>query len=389
MALNSTQKADLLFKKLAGKTTSNINKDYFEELVNSKKYVFSQDILTQSNLIPETNPLPNPVDGDIYFGGGVPILAAIVDLVLEPIPNSTAFYDPTGVLTQVVPFNYGNGSYAYKLHKSNGDNIVLGENNWFLDPDAGVLTFFDGYPTGVSASSRPKISCWRYIGTTGMAAGGGTGGANPFWATVATTEELSGPFVDGVLTLQPNNGTFLNVDDIDLDVGDRVLIKDNTNIGENKIFEITDRDISSPFYYTLTELIENPIGPGSIVSIFNGTSNGQSFFVAQGIATTFVEFGNKQHIQIAEITNTYNTNDIFIDITIDYRPEGHIAIFVNNLLQDLAEDQTADFYFMDGDETIVRTFDTIKYADKLFFNSIIAGYELLPGDKIKMIYTKK
>src|SRR5437899_3120595 len=106
MALTSTSKSDLLFKKIiAGKATSNIIKDYFEELVNSDKYVLSKRIWNQDTLIPTTNPLlsGSSSDGDTYQFAGDDIVEIIKDLVLEPIPNSTTFYDPTNRLNKILP----------------------------------------------------------------------------------------------------------------------------------------------------------------------------------------------------------------------------------------------------------------------------------------------
>ena len=157
MAITTDQKADLLSKKIAfNKAMSSLETAFFEEPIGSKKAVFKSDIYSQSELIPSTA---------VVVPG---IVEQVTDLSLQYIvgEGSTAFYNPA--LTDVIPFTYGDGSsYMYTLKTDANAVIPFGLNNWYLDPESGVLIFFDGFPSGVSATTPPKISCYKYVGTTG------------------------------------------------------------------------------------------------------------------------------------------------------------------------------------------------------------------------------
>src|SRR5690606_3037892 len=75
-------------------------------------------------------------------------------------------------LYDIIPFNYGDGTYNYQLFLNNGTTpIPLGANNWFLDPVSGVLTFFDGLPSGVTESLPPKLTAYVYKGRKGEISG--------------------------------------------------------------------------------------------------------------------------------------------------------------------------------------------------------------------------
>lgn len=167
MALTSSQIADLLFKKVAtGKATSGPNTfAFFEESVNANKSVLTKDYWIDSSMIPTTNLLSGGSDGQILG-----IVKTIKSLQLNWIPGTFAFDHPQ--LKDIIPFNFGNGSYNYILTLSDGTTVIpSGTNDWYLDTEGGVLTFFNNgspaFPTGVSTVNRPKITCWSYIGAKG------------------------------------------------------------------------------------------------------------------------------------------------------------------------------------------------------------------------------
>lgn len=72
------------------------------------------------------------------------------------------------VLRDVIPFDYGNGGYSYRLYRSDGSPIHFGEGNWLLDTYSGVLTFYGNLPAGVTDATPPNITFYRYVGKIGL-----------------------------------------------------------------------------------------------------------------------------------------------------------------------------------------------------------------------------
>ena len=229
MSLTTEQKADIAFKKLmADKSDSSENTAYFEELVNTRKAILLNDVWTQSDQIPAT--------AAVVAG----ITEQVTDLSLTHIPGANSFAFEDGTLKDVIPFTFGDGSYLYTL-KTDGDvDIPFGQNDWFLDPESGVLTFFGGFPAGVDAVTPPKISCYKYIGSKGNFQAAvtaptvetftPTNGQTLFvlGATPGSFKELK---VNGVeaeigvhFTLVGPNLTWLNLD-YQLDTDDRLVVE--------------------------------------------------------------------------------------------------------------------------------------------------------------------
>lgn len=179
MALNANQISDILFKKVAaGKATTEFGRFYGngEESYSARSFVDLSQIWAQSNLIPTTAAVVSNV-------------VSLVNVQLINIPGSASFTHPS--LKNVIPFNYGDGSsYAYSLRQNNNSTAIPpGVNDWYLDTETGVLTFFANdtatpgapgtLPTGVTTSSGPYITCYTYIGKTALdtgLSGGGSGG---------------------------------------------------------------------------------------------------------------------------------------------------------------------------------------------------------------------
>jgi hypothetical protein len=171
MALSANQIADILFKKVAASvSTSSVSKNYFEEGISSRLAVFASQIWAEEDRIPETAPLTSD-----------DVVQKIDDLVLDMVPGSqNASYSHVD-LKDVIPYNYGDGSYNYVLKNSQGTRIDLGQNDWYLDTESGTLTFFNGVP----ANMPPKISCYKYVGKKGISSTGNTSsGSNSSYLVV-------------------------------------------------------------------------------------------------------------------------------------------------------------------------------------------------------------
>lgn len=160
MSLTTQQKVDLLYKKLFNKATSDVDRQHFEEAL-------SRDIVIPSQIW-----LQHPDSTDpAAIGNQVTLLTQ------EPfthVPGTESAY----VLghTNIVPFNYGtsgNGlleaptGYVYVLLDDSLNQIPFGTNDWYLDPSSGILIFFGGNPAGVSDSTPPRITCYKYTGAVG------------------------------------------------------------------------------------------------------------------------------------------------------------------------------------------------------------------------------
>jgi hypothetical protein len=168
MALTSSQLTDITFKKyIANVSTTDNSKDYYSEAIQSRPNILPSDIWMQGDQIPNT--------AATVSGVVIPIT-----VTLSYYPGTKGgFYDPSNTLKDLIPFNYGDGtSYAYRLYQNNGTQIPFGKNDWFLDPNSGVLTFFSGdqmlsnsriydlVNSVVLATSvlPPVVSAWKYIG---------------------------------------------------------------------------------------------------------------------------------------------------------------------------------------------------------------------------------
>lgn len=174
MALTVGQISDILFKKVFGRKASTKYGAFFannEEPFSGAPFVDLEQIWIDSDLIPDT------VVGT--YNDGDEVVVGVVRKFKKQMLNvagTSAFYHPD--LSRVIPFNYGDGtSYVYTVYEADGTTIIpLGVNDWILDPETGVLTFFQNdtdaptdegdLPSGISTSSGPYLECYQYIGVT-------------------------------------------------------------------------------------------------------------------------------------------------------------------------------------------------------------------------------
>ena len=106
-----------------------------------------------------------------------------VPLIKAVAGNDQSFVGPSNggdgnILASTIPFNFdgGTNTYVYQLFDYNGTSIPFGTGDWVVDPDSGVLTFYEysdlsGAGLTVSKTQPPKISYYRYVGTKGMSSG--------------------------------------------------------------------------------------------------------------------------------------------------------------------------------------------------------------------------
>lgn len=160
------QKADLLFKKYLGVGSVGTSSAYYNESKTGRTAVSPTQLWTNWDSIPGT-------------AANVPgIVTQSIDLQLQVIPgvsNTNAFYHVD--LKDAVPFNFDSTGASYvPILKKSFDNSVIptGQNDWVVDIEAGMVTFYAGLPTNVNASYPPKITFWKYIGGKGYPAASAT-----------------------------------------------------------------------------------------------------------------------------------------------------------------------------------------------------------------------
>ena len=171
----TTQIADYLFKKSLGKSFTSTaeqtaigqNSFFFSEPFDGRPAIHSHtQIWTDSSLIPLTAPQMNN-DGDVLG-----VVEYIKNYQLQKVDGTTsAFYGER--LKDVIPFNFGDGSYNYELKDASNSPIPFGTQDWVLDPDVGVLVFSESLGSlSYLSANPPKITCYKYIGKKGVSADG-------------------------------------------------------------------------------------------------------------------------------------------------------------------------------------------------------------------------
>ena len=163
--ITSDQQAEVVYKILEGKASTNANRSAAEEPLPSGLIFTPQNFWIDAQSIPAV--APALANQGIYSipatGGGVQnILQYYASVVLQAVSGSTsAFYNLN--LRDSIPYNYDPvGSYLYTLKDATGTPLAFGLNNWVVDNQAGVLTFFDGVPSGITLPLT--ISFYKYIG---------------------------------------------------------------------------------------------------------------------------------------------------------------------------------------------------------------------------------
>jgi hypothetical protein len=200
MALTASSQASRLFKKSFGYgETSTIN-EWFEELnYRGPEIVLSNQIWSESGLIPSTTPWPSGT----VSGASAGVIQYFDKVSMTAVPGINAggksFYLED--LKNSLGYSVADGSYGPNIFTSANVPISFGAGNWLVDHSAGLLTFYPGdsggglMPAGVNALNPPKISFYKYIGAIGVSAsGGGSGTVYAGTGLTATGATLSVDF---------------------------------------------------------------------------------------------------------------------------------------------------------------------------------------------------
>jgi len=158
MSLTSSQQASRLFKKSFGAGETLTSRDFFEEPKLGRDAIFSDQIWSDSSLIPTTAPSLAP-------GASAGVVQYFEKETLSHISGSTNRSYFSSNLIDTIAFNYGDGTYNYTLYKNDGTTVIaFGDGDWLVDTSAGLLTFYGTLPSGVTSILPPKISFYKYVG---------------------------------------------------------------------------------------------------------------------------------------------------------------------------------------------------------------------------------
>ena len=291
--LTTDQKSDLLFKKYLGKGSSGTTPQYFNEPLEGRTAVYPTQIWSDFQLIPTSSaPYPN-------------VVVQMVDLSLIQIPGPSfvnAFYH--NELKDAIPFNFDpSGSYVPVVKKSDNTVIPLGQNDWFIDTEAGMLTFYGGLPSGVDDTHPPKVTFWKYIGNKG--GGGGSGGSSlsASWASssisasyAATSSylinasfgdymsgQIESPTIDNVYFLISNNPSRLLINSMTMALysGTGTASLKVDNIGITGITDIGLTSIETTYNAMSPYVV--PAGSRVILQLYNMSVGSGRFYFTIGM----------------------------------------------------------------------------------------------------------
>jgi hypothetical protein len=162
------QQAEAVFKVLRGKASTNADRTASEEPLSSTLIFTPQNFWIDAELIPPVAPLlaDRGIYSTVVNTVRFDILKYFENVPLTPVSGSSnAFY--CADLKDSIPYSQdSNGSYLYSLKDATGTQLAFGLNNWMVDNQAGVVTFYDGVPAGITiAPDAPlTITFYKYIG---------------------------------------------------------------------------------------------------------------------------------------------------------------------------------------------------------------------------------
>ena len=185
------EKVNLLFKKNFGTPSTRNDLPFYQEpAIKNLPNINNSQVWSESSKIPyivpsalqtaTTDDQGNNISGSKY-GKTIGVIRKYVDLQLEVVDgsNNHAFQAPLfngeRALVNTVPFNHNNfadsNSYIYKLKKKDGTEIYFGVGEWVLDPNTGILTFYqlDTFTSNdISTNFPPTITFYKYVGEIGF-----------------------------------------------------------------------------------------------------------------------------------------------------------------------------------------------------------------------------
>lgn len=190
MAIADSSKVDLLWKKVVygvSKTDSATAKSGANETIASPLPVFANQIWAQAASIPAS--APNATTGVVQYYGG----ANRVQCVMDGTATQNLTWKTN--LTDWIPATF-DANYSVKVYvgdpQTSGTQIFpdTSGTEYVFDYQAGVLTFLNSIPSGVSTSGIYIVG-HRYVGTKGIT-GTGAGARSYVVADITARDALTG-----------------------------------------------------------------------------------------------------------------------------------------------------------------------------------------------------
>lgn len=209
MAINDSQKIDVLWKKLGfGKSETDIAKKGFNEIIDSPLPTFSKDVWNQAELIP----VPPVIGVGEPFITQYETIRCSVDTSVSGYKTwfaTDTYGDLSTRLSDWVPPTFS-PEYLIEVYDDNpattGVQIFQTTENeeWFFDYISGIIHFPNTVPAGVLAVNELWIRGYHYIGDKGV--GSGSGGSSN-WAVISSNYNA----VDGDALLADTSGGSFDV----------------------------------------------------------------------------------------------------------------------------------------------------------------------------------
>ena len=379
MALTQSQITSRLFKKSIGRAETTTDFQYSNEPINGRPSVFSDQIWSQSNLIPnDADPSLEagaPTIGSSYSVGVVKYYNKLTLSTFITTGNqNVSFYSDD--LKDSIPFTFGNGSYTPLVYKSDGvTEIPFGLYDHLIDSEAGVLTFYSTSVNGVSLSSYgvnvsnpPIISFYKYIGEKGVSTTSGS------MIGVTAGNGLSGGGTSSYITLDVNvsNGLIINGDNIEIDP---LAAGSGLTFSSGSIDLVWGGTTTGLTVSTITDAV-GVVVDGTTIQI-NGYGQ---LTVVSGASTpvydrvnSFITSGNDQS---TGMVLTQNPNDY-----------SRIQVYVNGQLQRLGNGVTTNVdCYISSTPSVSENLVNIYSGQQLYWNGTFANFDLSTTDIIEIIY---
>jgi hypothetical protein len=353
MALTASSQASRLFKKSFGYGETAVQYEWFEEPYSGSEIVLSNQIWSESDLIPSVAPI-------LASGASSGVVQYFEKMPMIPVgglySSGKSFYLPE--LKNSLSYTVQNGAYSPQLFTNADVSIPFGQGNWLIDHSAGLVTFYPGVsggelmPAGVDFSNPPKITFYKYVGAFGVSSGGGSGTVYAGTGLTSTGSTLSVNFqsITGVGLTQNGNqisldsssiasslaGDGLNANGATLSVNTAnglSVISDNVELGGTFNKDTTIN--GAAFGLSINNLSDLTLSGSGVVSLTTGGSGGVDVSAGgQGLTLSSLSDVNINTVS----GNVTTTDTLGLVYTTDYSG----TFVTNSLVSKKYVDQLAD-----------------------------------------------
>jgi len=353
MALTASSQASRLFKKSFGYGETAVQYEWFEEPYSGSEIVLSNQIWSESDLIPSVAPI-------LASGASSGVVQYFEKMPMIPVgglySSGKSFYLPE--LKNSLSYTVQNGAYSPQLFTNADVSIPFGQGNWLIDHSAGLVTFYPGVsggelmPAGVDFSNPPKITFYKYVGAFGVSSGGGSGTVYAGTGLTSTGSTLSVNFqsITGVGLTQNGNqisldsssiasslaGDGLNATGATLSVNTAnglSVISDNVELGGTFNKDTTIN--GAAFGLSVNNLSDLTLSGSGVVSLTTGGSGGVDVSAGgQGLTLSSLSDVNINTVS----GNVTTTDTLGLVYTTDYSG----TFVTNSLVSKKYVDQLAD-----------------------------------------------